>query len=187
MQPYGFIYLVRNKVNGKVYIGQTIQTVEVRWARHKYDALRGSTTPFHIAIRKYGADAFTVETFLIATDLADLNKKEIDTIVRFSSMDRKHGYNRRARGDSPGPWSDGTRAKVSAARAMSPDPVRLALESQPWHIKKQQRKELCRAASLKWWNDLPDEQREAIREERSRLGKERWNQVLLSGKTRFGE
>ncbi|MBK7281451.1 GIY-YIG nuclease family protein [Candidatus Aalborgicola defluviihabitans] len=29
---YGCIYLITNKVNGKKYVGQTIQRVSVRWS-----------------------------------------------------------------------------------------------------------------------------------------------------------
>jgi group I intron endonuclease len=53
----GYIYRFRNKINGKVYIGQTIDP-ERRRQEHINDAARGSTLAFHNAIRKYGIDNF---------------------------------------------------------------------------------------------------------------------------------
>ena len=31
----GYIYKITNKVNGKIYIGQTVKTVEKRFQQHK--------------------------------------------------------------------------------------------------------------------------------------------------------
>lgn len=35
------IYFIRNKINGKVYVGKTVQSVEVRWQQHQQAANRG--------------------------------------------------------------------------------------------------------------------------------------------------
>ena len=53
MKPYGIIYKITNKVNGKVYIGQTTKSLKKRWTEHVY------TNPtrkylLHKAIQKYG-------------------------------------------------------------------------------------------------------------------------------------
>ena len=62
---YGYIYLIRCLVNGKVYIGQTVKTVAKRWHNHvtigkyKPDKL---INPIDKAIRKYGEESFEVET-----------------------------------------------------------------------------------------------------------------------------
>lgn len=60
----GFIYKVTNTVDGKMYIGQTSRTIEVRWKEHLRDAFgrnEKSFFAFHRAIKKYGADVFVVE------------------------------------------------------------------------------------------------------------------------------
>ncbi|MCI4437872.1 MAG: hypothetical protein JHC33_13780 [Ignisphaera sp.] len=49
--------------SGKHYIGKTINESR-RKSRHIQDAKRGSNLPFHIAIRKYGIDAFTYEVIV---------------------------------------------------------------------------------------------------------------------------
>jgi group I intron endonuclease len=54
------LYIVTNKVNGTTYVGKTILKVQRRWSKHVRDARNGSQTHFHRAIRKYGADNFTL-------------------------------------------------------------------------------------------------------------------------------
>lgn len=49
------IYLHRNKSNGKVYIGQTIQSIENRW---KNGNGYKPCTYFYKAIQKYGWENF---------------------------------------------------------------------------------------------------------------------------------
>ena len=34
----GYIYIITNDINNKVYIGQTISTIEHRWGEHKAKA-----------------------------------------------------------------------------------------------------------------------------------------------------
>lgn len=55
----GIIYKAENKINGKVYIGQTVQGLSRRKTRHKYDSLNNIYDNFfYRAIRKYGFDNF---------------------------------------------------------------------------------------------------------------------------------
>ena len=58
------IYKITNKINSKVYIGETIRTLKVRWNEHKsesYTEGHGYSYHLHCAIRKYGAENFLVE------------------------------------------------------------------------------------------------------------------------------
>lgn len=61
----GFIYKVTNSINGKVYIGQTSRTIEIRWKEHLRDSSDKPSSIYvsrlHNAIRKYGENAFLVE------------------------------------------------------------------------------------------------------------------------------
>jgi group I intron endonuclease len=55
----GFIYLIRNKVNDKKYIGLTKRTPEVRWKGHKTQIKHGRGCPIlRQAVQKYGWEAF---------------------------------------------------------------------------------------------------------------------------------
>lgn len=91
-----YIYKITNKLNGKVYIGQTINTVDQRWKRHVYDS-KTKDTHFARAIRKYGAENFIVETIDTAESTKELNEKEIYWIKYYNS--NKEGYNSTDGGD----------------------------------------------------------------------------------------
>lgn len=55
----GFIYIIRNTVNSKVYIGQTKTSVEQRWQEHLRHAKYG-TQIINRAMRKHGVEKFTI-------------------------------------------------------------------------------------------------------------------------------
>ena len=70
------IYKITNKENGKMYIGQTINSIEDRWHRHCNDAMNNILdTHFARAIRKYGKENFTIEEIDTASSQDELNKK----------------------------------------------------------------------------------------------------------------
>ena len=52
------VYLVRNKINNKCYVGSTKRGLVDRRKRHLIAARKGSVGRLHKAIRKYGSDAF---------------------------------------------------------------------------------------------------------------------------------
>ena len=86
------IYKITNKQNGKIYIGQTINSLEQRWKRHQSDALNNVIdTHFARAIRYYGVDNFTTEIIDTAETQEELTKKEYYWINYYNSA--KEGYN----------------------------------------------------------------------------------------------
>ena len=62
------IYLVTNNINGKKYVGFTIDSLAKRWARHLRDASRGSNYVFHMALQKYGPENFTIKELISCED-----------------------------------------------------------------------------------------------------------------------
>lgn len=89
----GYIYKVTNKLNGKIYIGQTIQSVRDRWYRHcgKTGLSKGEmNTHFKRAILKYGKENFEVETIEVC-DSTELNERERFYISYYDSYN--NGYN----------------------------------------------------------------------------------------------
>lgn len=94
----GYIYKVTNKINNKVYIGQTTRTLEERKAEH----LRKSKTEtrnkeknciFHLAIQKYGIENFDWEIIEECPN-EQLNKQEIFWIAFYDSYaNDSRGYN----------------------------------------------------------------------------------------------
>ena len=55
----GLIYKFTNKINNKVYIGQTTQTIEQRTNKHLSQL--DDNTYFHRALKKYGINNFDIE------------------------------------------------------------------------------------------------------------------------------
>ena len=87
------IYKIENKVNGKVYIGQSID-IEKRWKEH-ISCLNNRTHHndyFQKSWNKYGADNFTF-SIIEECKLSELDKKEIYWINYYESYIRDNGYN----------------------------------------------------------------------------------------------
>ncbi len=59
----GYIYKITNKVNNKIYIGQTIKTVEKRFQQHKNNSNKPyfSQIVLYKAFNKYGIENFQCE------------------------------------------------------------------------------------------------------------------------------
>lgn len=88
----GFIYKITNNLNGKVYIGQTIQNIKERFYQHcavkcSNDVLKMA---IHKAILKYGKQNFSIEV-IEEVESENLNEREIYWIKYFNSY--KNGYN----------------------------------------------------------------------------------------------
>lgn len=87
----GYIYIIKNKINDKVYIGQTTNSIEYRWKQHKYAANEGRKFHLYNAMRKYGIDNFWVELLEEVNSQLNLNERESYWIKRYNSYD--NGYN----------------------------------------------------------------------------------------------
>jgi len=75
-----FIYKITNTQTQEFYVGQTIKNVEYRFRKHKEMSIRGGGYKLHNAMRKYGVENFIIEILDTATNLNELNEKEIDYI-----------------------------------------------------------------------------------------------------------
>ena len=103
------IYKITNLVNGKCYIGQTINTVEHRWAGH----CRSSGCPaLAKAIAKYGKDNFIYYAIDTTSSLEELDRLECYWIKRFNSI-APFGYNLTSGGQEGRFISDEAIAKFS--------------------------------------------------------------------------
>lgn len=63
------VYLITNRVNGKRYVGITCRSYFDRFKEHVHEALNGSTSMLHAAMRKYGPDRFDV--ILLESNIPD--------------------------------------------------------------------------------------------------------------------
>ena len=95
----GYIYKITNTVNNKVYIGQTIRTVEERYQRHLYEARQHTNRPLYNSMNHYGVDNFVVETLVEASN-DKLNELEAFHIAEYNTTDPNFGYNLTTGGDS---------------------------------------------------------------------------------------
>ena len=86
------IYKITNKINGKIYIGQTVKSLKERWGQHHRQASYGCNLALHNAIRKYGKENFTVEQIDVARNRDELDQKEIYWIEYYNSLS-PNGYN----------------------------------------------------------------------------------------------
>jgi group I intron endonuclease len=91
--PAGVVYIVTNLVNGKYYVGMTTWTPDNRFEGHVYDAEKGADQLFSRAIRKYGKQAFLVETLGVAETKQDLAVLERLWIQLLRPFDVELGYN----------------------------------------------------------------------------------------------
>lgn len=84
------IYLLRC-VNGKGYVGQTIDSIEQRWKEHQRDAIDGKTLLYR-AIRKYGRDQFERIVLEECTSTQQLDERERFWIAKLKTLN-PNGYN----------------------------------------------------------------------------------------------
>ena len=84
------IYKLTNKVNNKVYIGQTRSSIKKRFSQH---CETRNKTAIGLAIKKYGVDNFEYAVLYENIEtLEELNKKEIEYINLYNSIS-PNGYN----------------------------------------------------------------------------------------------
>lgn len=87
------IYKYQNKINGRIYIGQS-SNIEKRFAQHLYDSKnlgKRAGTGIDYAINKYGIENFDFE-IIEKCDLSELDEKECFWIKYYNSYE--NGYNR---------------------------------------------------------------------------------------------
>lgn len=90
-----FIYLIRNTVNGKIYVGKYQgNRLNQRFCNHCWHAKAGNGMRLCRAIRKYGRESFTIEA--IESDISDpkmLAERESFYIAQLQSCNPAIGYN----------------------------------------------------------------------------------------------
>lgn len=112
MIVYGIVYKATNRVNNKVYIGQTTKNLSERSYGHIRRANSKKCQHFHNAIRKYGVSNFLWTIIGSAKDKEELSALEKLYIQKYLSFDRSHGYNSTYGGEN-GLWTEETRMRVS--------------------------------------------------------------------------
>jgi len=115
--PTSGIYAVRNKINGKVYVGKSVDITH-RWCSHKARLRRGVHVNTHLqrAWNLYGEGAFECEVVHRENDRTLLPQLEAQYVLDFSATDPEKGYNLNVVDTHSYRASPETRAKQSAAQ-----------------------------------------------------------------------
>jgi len=96
MEAKGIVYKVTNMVNGKIYIGQTTNSLHKRWIAHKSLARCGrknrDVSVLARAISKYGEESFLVESICCPISLDNLDGLERGFILSIQTL-VPEGYN----------------------------------------------------------------------------------------------
>jgi group I intron endonuclease len=87
------IYKIENKVNGKVYVGQSVN-IESRWKAHKSELRRDTHYNTHLqkSWNKYGEDNFEFSVIEECLE-QELDDKEIYWIDYYHCCEAEYGYN----------------------------------------------------------------------------------------------
>lgn len=93
-----YIYKITNQINGKIYVGKTLSTIDNRWCEHLRDYSRSynKIRPLYSAMIKYGVKNFSIEELeeCLPEEASEREKYWIETLQSF-----KKGYNATVGGD----------------------------------------------------------------------------------------
>lgn len=98
----GYVYIIKCCESDKAYVGKTAYTLELRMYQHKQSARKGRKSSLYNAMRKYGAETFSIEALFQTNDIDELTRKEVEFIKQFRSYEL--GWNMTPGGDG---WSKG--------------------------------------------------------------------------------
>ena len=93
----GTIYIMKNFVNGKYYVGQTVQSAQERFSQHIREAYAEGRREYNYCIsrgiRKYGKEAFDFAILAdnVPIDMLDIGEEHY--IDMYMTTDPKYGYN----------------------------------------------------------------------------------------------
>lgn len=109
----GYIYTIKNKINGKIYIGQTTNSIEKRFKQHQQTSSK--CVAIYNAIKFHGWENFEKDWYECPDE--DLNFDE-ELLVREMGTLAPYGYNLKEGGGN-GKLSEETKkrlAKLNSAR-----------------------------------------------------------------------
>lgn len=104
----GYIYKIKNKIDNKIYIGQTTQDLETRWKGHRKNS--SNCRYLKSAFKKYGVENFDFQLVCITFD-NQLDDMEIKYIEQYNCL-VPNGYNIRLGGNS-GKHHEDTKRKIA--------------------------------------------------------------------------
>ena len=107
-----FIYKMTNKINDKLYVGQTTKNIYDRFREHCYKS--SNSRYLKRAITESGVENFSIELIQICDSISQLDEREEFWIKELNSL-APNGYNLTTGGAAPR-HNDLTKEKMSATR-----------------------------------------------------------------------
>jgi len=127
------IYVIRNGMNEKLYVGSTTSSLSKRMVQHRSDAKTnrpGYEFPLYVAMRELGIEHFYIELLedFPCERKEQLNKKEGERIREMKTL-APIGYNARIAGRSVETWHAEHPEKTKTAKQAYEDRNRVALNA----------------------------------------------------------
>lgn len=110
---FGKIYKIINKLDGKVYVGQTVSSLQKRWREHC--SAHSECRYVSRAIIKYGKENFEIKVLAHCNSIEEMNHREQYYIKLFNTL-APSGYNLTS-GGSERKFSLETRARISKSNS----------------------------------------------------------------------
>lgn len=107
------VYMHKNKINNKVYIGITCQKTKYRWK----DGRGYKRTIFAKAIKKYTWDGFEHIVLFDGLTQEEANNKEMELIQKYNSTDINFGYNMTQGGETTSGFKHSEESKLKMSES----------------------------------------------------------------------
>lgn len=179
---YGVIYMHRNKINNKVYIGQTTQKPEYRW-NHGFGYKDSSL--FFASIQKYGWDNF--EHIILEKDIPEnkLDERESFWINFFNSNNRLKGYNLTSGGTGKlnKQQKIEKKKKILEWRMAHPEIANKSIKGmqQYWQLHPEEKRQILIKASEKakeYWQSHPEEKKRNMKKMQDKAKEKNTKKIL---------
>jgi group I intron endonuclease len=164
-----YIYKITNKINNKIYIGQTVQ-LQKRWYQHKLNSKKEiPTSAISCAIKKYGVDNFEFEAVACCMGYDAANDAEEQIIKDYDCLvQNEKGYNI-ALGGYNAPKSELWKQSVKKWRNSLSEEEKNAIRDKISDATKKQIKERGHPAEGNKWTE---DQKKKMSEWRSSINKD---------------
>lgn len=169
-----WIYKITNEINNKIYIGQTIVSVEERWYKHKWNALNLQKYALHQAMHKYGIENFKIEILTETNSKEDLDRLEKKYIKEYNSFVNQNGYNMTDGGEGSSPTEEVKQKLREARKDYKHSPETIEKLKKAWEkrgpVSEEARQNMSKAAKGKPKGPFSEEHKRKLTEARRKRG-----------------